>query len=680
MKQIKKKSLSINLLYPKIAIYLGALLSSLVLLEIIPLNLPVPIRLGLTFLIILILPGFTIVNIFLKKAGLEFFDKIINYFGFSLGFLALFVLPAYFFHWQVAILINLILISLAGLALVDVGVTIFCKNKNISKLKLVPMKVGIKELFSWKNIRFALIIIFTIGFAFLIYKTKTIIGNDSQVHLAFIKRMLENGISSQNPFFKEFGDLPFYGHAIWQPIVAVISKLSNINHVKIWHWLPIFLAPLILFSAYFFAKNLFKSKNAAFITTAVIFYFLGFVAFIDTGGRDLRMLVYPLNIALYLLLPLFFGWFFKFLKENKRWILVILGLIAFLIIATHMFYFVLLNLGLGAFLILYLIIHRKKNLKETKKIALAWGVVILIAIPYYILQLKGGMVGEDILNAHYQTSINRGNLIQFWGNLLIIKPFFLYPGRINWGVFSFLAPLTYLILTPLLFIWFHKKKWAIFLIALMLVTPLICLNPLAVKILGDTIGFPKVARIYQIAPIYYIASFFIYLAISTLKIKLNKERFLKIIIPTVLIVIVTLLVPWKIFWNNVETASSGKKQHIYLNNQTVDFLNSTEKDSVFAASSKLAKNITMFSSSYVVCIDNFHGFWGYKIINARKNNNDQILDPKVEIKKTIPLLDKYNVNYILLPFSETTKFDNQKRFQKVYNDSQYQVYQYQEKI
>jgi hypothetical protein len=674
-----KYSLSIDQIYFKIFIYLIYLLGILVLLQIVPLFLPRIANLFLSFLIFLILPGFALYNVLVKNNNFEIVERLLLYFLFSLILIAPIILIGYFLTLKVEIA-GMIIFLLGGVvALVDLGLILIRRENK-------KMIFAVKELFqkiqAWSTWRTLIVFLVAILTAILIFKVQILIGNDAQVHIAIIRKMIDYQISSQNPFFVGLGDLSIYAYSLWQPVVAIVTKFANVDPIYSWHRLAVFLTPLIFFATYFFSKNLFKNRNAAFSCVLVIFYFFAFVGFTTGNGQDLRTLIYPRNIDLFILMPLFFGWFFRLIRadnQQKKWpIMILVALIGFLILFTHMFYFILINFAIAAFLILYWLINRKKiridRYQEIKKIVSVWVLVVLVAVPYILLRLKTNLISEDVINLHNWGSLRRADLIRLSGNWFILRPFFLYPGRILWGVRSFLAPLAYFILTPLLLIWFRTKPWAIFLTALMLITPFISFNPLLIAWLGQIIGYPKIVRIYQIAPIYYLAGFFIWWFVSHLKINLRQINFLKALVVAILVLIVFLLSPFSQYQTILARQQMKKGQAIYLSEESFAFLRTLKKGSVIVAPDHLSKNITMASSNYVVSISNFHGFWGRKIIDPRIKDQHNILDPRVNLKKTLRLLKKYQVDYILLN-PKDNKFGENRFFKRIYLDSSCKIFQ-----
>jgi len=665
---------SIPKIYFKSTIYIISLLTVLILLKIIPFPQYNLINLFLTTGVILFLPGFSLFNIFFNKSKQKIHEKIVNYFIFSLILLLPLVLIAYFTKLDIDNLKYSILGLILFVSVIDI---------TISLIKKESLSITTPQISQWKKIiktNYPTIIVFILAGGFLLfsYKIGTYLGGDSRVHIAIIRKMIENGISAENPFFKDFGDLYAYAYSLWQPILAVISRLSGTDPVYTWSKIATFLTPLIPFAFYFSAKNIFKNKNIGLICTLVVSFFVLYISFISGGKiKDLSLFIYPSGIAIYLLLPIFFGWLFNFLNNKKRWVvLILITLISFVVITTHLFYFILILLSLASFLFFHFLIYRKNKYSQIKRIALVLIVILLVTLPYTVLRIKTSAIEQNVLDFHKQLSIERGAIINLGENLEIIKPNFLFnTGKTITTLFPLLG---LLILTPILLIYFRKKTWAIFLISLILIPPIIYLNPLFVFILDKIIGAPKIASIYQITPIFYMLPLFIWLFINFTNKTLKQKRGAKLLLPTILMLIVVILTPWKTFSENVEDAKKEKNlvNKIFKSPKTIDFLQDLPKNSTISTNSGISTWIPMVSSNYVITISKKHGscLVDPNVITKRMEDQQAILDPQVDIEKTKELLADYKVDYILINDRKNIKFKNQKDFKIIYKNNSSKIY------
>jgi hypothetical protein len=635
---------------------------------------PVSLRLGLSFVAVLLIPGYMLVNLFYANNDFEAHEKLAVDLLFSLILLSVSVAVSYIFSFKIEIFIW-ISFGLAALFTLADLILEFPK-KRTHNLKF-SFKIDRLKL-SWTMVRS--IIIFGLAglLACLAYKVGTLLAGDSQVHIAMIRKMITNGVSSQNPFFKDLGIFSTYAYSFWQPALALVSKLAQADPYYLWQKLPIFLSPFILFAGYFFARNLFKNRNVAFVSIVVIFYFFFFVEFVRGNTWDMRTLIYPRNIDLFILLPLFFGWFMKYFYTLDKRSLAVAIVTALLIIAVHMFYYMLLVLALVAFLVVYFLITRDKT--GSKSIIWTLILIVLVAVPYFILRQKTGLISGEILNAHNALSLARGDMINLPHGLLITNFRFLYPGKVMWGSTSLIALVTYFVLTPFLFIWFRKKPWAIFLISLILITPFICFNPFLVYLLGKFSGLPKVARIYQIAPIFYVVGFFLWWFFNQFKKIIANRAFRRSAFLAGLIFLVFIFLPYNVFLDRISPKSLRIQEQKYLTQDVIKFLNTLPQNSVVSADFQASRNVPTYSSLYVVCINNFYNFWGHKIIDPRIDDQKAILDPQVSNAATISLLNKYDVDYILVKNQETKKFQNKRFFTKIFIDNKYSIFARAEKI
>jgi hypothetical protein len=634
------------------------------------------------------MPGIALYNvIFLKKMEIE--ERIPYYFLFSLIVLSPVIYFGYFLHWDAGFLVFIFKIVLLLILFTDLIVSFVRQTKksikqieshNVSEGRnLNKMIRMINAYFKSKKV-FLTLLLLAVLISAISYFVGIHIGNDAQIHIAIIRKMVDLGIDAKNPFFKDLGILPIYTYALWQPIIALISKVNALDPLRVWQDLSILVAPLALFASYFFAVKLFNNKKIALVCAILFTVFLVFLGFAYGNGRDLRTIVYPRNIDLFILIPIFFGLFFEFFNNRSKkinWLaMIIISVCGALLFYIHMFYFVLVNLGLLSFMIFYLLLRSKSVKKnhyiEIKKYLLLLGGQLLLIAPLVVVQAQISLFNPSIISAHNIIK-GRTDILSLGNSWFMVRPHIFYPGVIYWGMVSLLSSFVYLILTPLLAVWYLKKDWAIFLISLMLVTPIICFNPLLVKFFGGIIGLPKVARIYQIAPIFYVSGFFIWLLIRQI-FKNSKKIFYQLSLALMAILILAL--PFREGIDRLKPYAKIKNNQLLLSKNISDFLNTLPKESVISSEANLSRNVIAVSSNYVIVVPNASGFFGTDLVFKRKYDQIAILDQKVEMKETLDLLAKYQAKYILT-FIKNVKFDQNNNFKLVYQDKKFKIFKIQ---
>jgi hypothetical protein len=652
------------------------------------------IKLFLSFLLFFILPGFSIFNIVFRRGNhFELPEKLICYFLGSLITAILPVLVAYFFNLQILTLIIILITVYCILATIDLFLSYFYYQDRAVNLSEIFSKDNLLN-FSWMRWRIWLILILGLAFMFLSRKLGSCLISDAMTHIAIIRKMMSNGVSSVNPFFKDIQEFPFYAYSLWQPLIAALSKFSSLDLIYVWFRIIIFLSPLVLFAGYFFSKNLFRNRNLAFACVLVIFFFFFFINTIQRGETSASLteitgLAFPSKIALFILMPLFFGWFFNyFYANNKKALIFIIGTAA-VIVLIHLFYYALVCLGLFSFLIFYWLLNRKIAIKKTriKSIGLVLILIVSVSALYLLLRLKTGLITPDLLSAHRQIVIDRGQVLSLKDNFFILKPKFLlsYPQS-----FYPTVPLLDLMIAFLIFLWFRKKDWSIFLLALMLMPFLIYFNPLAIYFLDKIIGLPKVVRICQITPVFYIFGFVIGWIAMLLKNKLRRFNFYQIL-GIILLILVSL--GFNFFKN---FTASAERISIFNNRSFVNvspslkivvFLKSINKNSVIVTSptrhglwqGQTARMIAMVSPNYILSLGQSSDellFGENPKIDARFQDQKKIFDPGVSMSKTISLLKKYQVNYLVVEKDKSQKFLRQARFKSVFQDGGLIFYQF----
>lgn len=661
-----------NLIY-KIIIFGIFVIIGLILLNQIDIALSPIVRVVLSAIVIFLLPGYFIWNIFLFDQKFEVIEKIPNYFFLSDAALIPLVIAGYLGHFSISLLTNIILAFAAILGMVDIVLTIY-RSKIYQKKKKTSKKEKIQfswiyflsQIITWKRIRAILLILMAASLALLSYKVGAYFDGDAKVHLSIIRKMIVFGTSADNPFFKDFGDLSIFKYSLLHPLYSSVAYLAKVDPLFLWEKMAIFVCPIIIFAGYFFARCLFGNRNIAFICVAVLFYLIGFADLLTSGTiKDINLIMYPSGIALMILVPVFLGWFFIYVdkKERKIWFLLAAG--GYVLLLTHMYYFFLTTLALTAFLILFFIVKRKGD----EKFARVWQgflVVALSALPYVIYQIIFNLNLADLASYHHQISISRGHAIPIWNKWYIIRPrlFLLTTFRTVRTYFTLLS----IALVPILFIWFRKKVWAIFLISTILLVPLICLNPLAVMFFEKLIGLPKVVRIYQIAPVYCVIGFFIFWFISFLK---PMSGILKFKVASgILLVIITVASSASIttLIKNVRKISQinqPSKQQVFQSNLVREYFENISPGSVILVDGFDGMKVTAMFPDYIVSTDKKHGsaLMGSKVVLERRQIQTKILDPKTSITDSVRLLERNRIRYIITRNQVAAeKFKNSKYF------------------
>ena len=413
-------------------------------------------------------------------------------------------------------------------------------------------------------------------------------------------------------------------------------------------------------------------------------YFVLFVNLKSGGGgfvKDLRLFMYPSGICIYVLLPLFFGWFYRYFSVGSKKALIFTVVIAVIIATTHLFYLILICSGLVSFLFFFWFCNRrdKKVIKKIKLIFRVLGLIIIVLLPYLLLRLNNGLEINDLASYGRGLSLERGNVIPLGSEFFIIEPRrLLYIGRTIYTPLFIIS----ILFVPVLLARFKHKSWAILLVSLILIPPIIFFNPVLIYLLEKVIGLPKIVRYMQIAPVYYIIPFFVWWAFVSIKNKIKMKNFNQFFVAFLLLLLVCLSSPFNGFVSNMKKADKYEREYVYNINfpskKVINYLKSYGKSSVVAASPSTSMKIAMNSPSFIVstCLKHGSAIYGVEIAQERLNDAEKILRPNVDTKTTIMLLKKYQVKYILVSKRNRLKFNDRRYFEKILRDQNYILYKY----
>lgn len=629
------------------------------------------IHLFFAYVLILIFPGYAFYGLIQNKIQikLEWLERYIFYFIFSLLLAVPFVYISYAFKSNVSLLIYEIVIISAVIALLDIFLSF--RQKQFAPSDFIKGAYSIIRQSIKKNLNSAFYLLLALLAMMVAYKVGSHIGSDAQIHIAVIRKMIDFGISPKNPFIKEFGALPIYTYNLWYPIMAVLSALAKVDIIYAWLTLPVFIVPLIVFSVYFLAKSLVNDNRYAAICAFLFVYFLIYAGLVWGNGRDIRTIIYQRNIDLFILLPIYFGLFLRYISSriifSQKFDLVLIGLLGFLVLAIHPFYFMLLAFSVGFFAaVVWIRKYIKKSLPPIiiKSLITAISATLIISLPFLVFIVISGIGAREIVEAHNMID-QRSDVIVLFGRWHIAYPSFFYPGKVLWGMVSWVSPVAYIVLTPIIYIYYRKTTVGLFLFSLMIITPILTLLPFVSDTLGNFIGLPKVARIYQIAPIFYLVSFFIwdFLAKDAL---LSKGRFYKIYAPIFVIVLALLLNGFSAYSFALKKHYLAKQKQILAEkNALVISLRDLPKGSVVLSDYKNSRLVPYVSSNYIINFSNLSGFWGNKL-NTRREDQTNLLAQEISDSNSLRLIKKYQIDYILVNRSNN-KFQKY-GFKVIYTD------------
>lgn len=616
------------------------------------------IKIAINSIVFLFLPGSIIFSWLFGSQKFELAEKIFLTFVFSLIFNFFPVIASYIFELSVVDLIYLLGFLYLILILID----------------LVRLQDGQKKIKLEFRLDLKMILVFLIGFVFMAvsFKLGSYIGSDARAHMAIIrKNIFDPFINSNSTHYIDGGVYWVYAYSIWHPLLAVMAKLSSPTVIDFWQRFNFVLAPLPFLAIYSLCKRLFLNRYVAF--ASVVILALAFV--LNFVGRphiaDFRLLPMPLGISLYILLPAMFYFSFAYLREKRFLWLVLIGLLALVITSIHVYYLILFFLASGAFFIGLLIARKNVQAKSVFYIFLAIGIIAGGFLIFRYLQVNVNDPEQLRLKEYFQE-----NLIRINSALYIVHPRVLFM-RIGQSGLNWLPILAYALL-PFIFIWRRNKLWAIFIISVMLIVPLIIFNPyLAVK-LSESISPSKVWRMYQVVPTVPVLAygFFAFYKFISDRSKIEGKK----IFNALLILLILSFAFWgKSFAHNYKVQPSDKKvKEAEMRSDIVDILNNKiPQDSVILSDRLTSYFIPVFSSQFVVTDGPGLSVAGQL---ARQEKGEDLLQNMLASRLEKKFLQDNQIGYILFRTDRLDKkylriLMNKKTYHLIYQKSPYYIFE-----
>lgn len=634
------------------------------------------LRLLLASLIFFFTPGYLLSTILLGRKNLITIIDIIRYFSLSMIILTFLSLISYLLQLSY----NLLTILFLSILLILLFFILF-KRRSVEKLITLYDK---KQIFLSRIVYFlGIIFVIIVGFYKAAFYTDTL---DS---LGAIRKLYESiSIVSQDHFYKDVGACSISGYNTWYLVIAWISKLTKVDPVGVWLFLPIILTPLILLSFYVFAITLFNNNRIALISTLLFILFHGFreEMWIFLTSPDLTL------VNNFIFFPIALTFNFKYIRENNKLYLICGVLLGLVIASIHLTGLAILLLSLFSFLIFFLIFKKADRLIITKRISTILLFTILFSSIYILL--KSPMT--KIVNPFYQNRFNYITITEKLGYIdptrlcaphYYVKPPF-YP--------RFIYTLSFLF-TPFLLTYIRKKDWSIFLFSNTVIPPLIMLNPILVPLLTKLTSFFLVDRLSQLLPVFLVLGFFV----DRLFVKFISYIKKPNLYPLLCIFLMAILLAQPKFTKNLfvflktakfpSLSNGGEVNFIkrvsmpnYFNNpnsiiSSLKFIDKNSKEtSVILSDEETSMFVPAYTKHYVVAVNPAHASIRIGDQREREEAVRKVLYIQDNLNETLSILKKYDVRYIVVNTSNTqwkntlvslNKFrHHHKIFQEIYND------------
>ena len=299
----------------------------------------------------------------------------------------------------------------------------------------------------------------------------------------------------------------------WHLVLALIAKMSGLDLVVVWTYLPPLMAVFLVLAFYTLAAVVLQYRWWALAATAV-----QFVVFFN---MDFRTSPYP-NVIVSAILWVGLAGAFRFAWQGDRRGFVAAGLMAFTLAAVHLFALELYMLSLGVFAgaALLLVLWRRHLWNDIKRAALLVGSGALLTVPVVFAKAQGARLVsteeagdrgfrqllrvagslEDIslfnwLGDHVLTPITSLDISERAANhFYVFRPGVLADDILSGELATYLLVL---LLIPGLLM---GRRLSVYLAATTLFAPLVLFNPLLVTYLNGRVSDIAFLRLPQLVP------------------------------------------------------------------------------------------------------------------------------------------------------------------------------------
>ncbi|HTS17265.1 MAG TPA: hypothetical protein VMP11_06820 [Verrucomicrobiae bacterium] len=477
--------------------------------------------------------------------------------------------------------------------------------------------------------------------AFCAYATHRVIYSikyDTWMHLAIIRRGLENGLFAGDPFYPNYPPPPHY--SLVDVLYIYASKLTGIAPHLLWAHASFLVVALLFLACVWWHRELFDDSQLGW---------LGGLLFILSTSAQWHYATYPRNVAL---IPFFACLVYYFRSANRIWYVVHAGLAFGICVMSHMFtaimcatfvmVYVLLAGGLDA-------IHRKHRrwLYDLRRLAFI-PIGCILASPWLFVFGREALTHTETSMAHYSLA-NTHIAARMFG-----WTFTMYaPGRM---LEAFPTIVWVFAGAGLLICLYHMirgthKPLHVFLVSTLMVPVVVLLSPLyspIVRLFGEWMP----ARFVTVMSVPALAALTWGTATGALPDLGEKRTGYRLIIRGAgLLLVFTFMVvvigPVAIMQSQLYETQNLVSRPLSTWDNDIPMLEGMFKDKVVLTDPMTSYAMPYYTGAYVVAIPLGHGS-PYIDHESRIADVTTMFDPNTSPAKRYEMLHKYHVDYIVL--------------------------------
>jgi hypothetical protein len=593
------------------------------------------------------LPGFLLYALIFKDKKKIFYEAI----PLSLTFSFIILLLPTFFGYYLGLSLNFVLYFFLGEFFIVFLIFLYTYRRSLREfLNFKTKKLSFKDN---KYLKILLVFLFLVLIRAVL--TPGLQAGDMLRHVSEVRKIVEMPtIPFGSSFIKEFQGAANYGYNVLYIFMALVTKVSSLDVVNVFLFIPIFFSVFLLLTYFYFSKVIFNNEKIAFYSTCIFFiwevvlnYSITYPTIADFWYWSA---IVPATIARNIIILVAIAFAFIYGKSGEKKYLYLLPFLSLTVAFLHVHYFLVL-IALFALILFFVIIFRFHDKLLIKRTLISFLSVSLPGLPYTFFIIAKLY---PILNPLYQIFLVSGNRpIKMIAGFPIVDPF-------KTVYFNFARCLGFLLM-PLLVFYAKRKLFAVYLLALFLGVLLIVFNPLLLKFLQQfNPALDRVMRLNEFLPYGEIIGLFLFLFINKFGKKL-KEEILKqprkeITLFIVLISIIVLTFCYKsinIAYVNSSTKTWEVEENSYLlENKSLQILirGVMPPGSVVLMDNIMSTIWTYYFPHYVVSVN-----WGMdSYIPTNFDQRERYNEVEGYLAKNkldswcFDFLNKYGVDYILV--------------------------------
>ncbi len=633
------------------------------------------IKVTFSFFLLFITPGFLLSRILPEIKGLNNYGLIPLYFCLSVGIIAVPGLIALYHKISIDNLllsIFIILIFFFIFWIIERAIHRKESPKNYSNDHKQHSRVLIGMLI--------LIIIATTLFSLKAggyFYTET---SDTWYHISKIRKDVESPFISPSHFrYKDAGFLPGYGCNIWNLSMALLSRISDIDPLDIWNFMPFFLTPIAILSFYALGLLLFKNSNISVIATII---YVAHTCLYKTWYWYWQILPYPNQSSWHIFSPVMIILVFLYIRRRNILYAFLTIILGFTLATVHIGTFFYTMLSIAFFILMNILLKWKESKPIVSRLFLVLSVTSFFALLYYYLfQIRFLIQQGNWISGVFDKSY----YMEIFFKQVLRNVYIADPGRMLEG----LLPLTYLAALFLL-PYVKKKDGYLYLFSNTLIVPFVFLNPLAIYFISYILSLNTVFRVVNLSPSFYLFGFLLNLVVYKLISKLstlNKSLLNIDFTPRkkmigIVILVFLFMVPATIYGPQVynklklKLENSETNYNLLSKEPFLNLRNIAPQSSIVLSDPRTSFNMTAWANVYVVACYKLD----WSILPDTPNRIyaiHKVLDPETSVEDTLYILNYYDVKTIFLDLyrSSKEKFEkNPQFFKKAYEDEDYAIY------